>query len=132
MFPFEIIQTFVIGFDGAVTAMGMNTRAQQTAGIIGAIAFLGSLFVVLRLYTRFVLIRAPGWEDWVLICSWVRRSTRLTARANMPKLCAIATVTAIGIQTHYGMGGHGATLSAHENEMIGMVRTSLSQTLVQD
>jgi len=49
----------------------MSTRAQQTAAVISVFAILGTLFVALRLWTRFFVIRAPGREDWVLFSSWV-------------------------------------------------------------
>lgn len=52
--------------------MALDPRAVQTAVIISIFAGLGSLFVALRLWTRFVIIRAPGYEDYVLISSWVR------------------------------------------------------------
>ncbi|KAF2110268.1 hypothetical protein BDV96DRAFT_464079, partial [Lophiotrema nucula] len=71
-------------------------RGVQTAAIIGIFSSLGTLFVALRLWTRFVIIRAPGWEDWVLIASW---------------LCAVATVITIGLQVHFGLGEHGSELS---------------------
>lgn len=49
----------------------MEYRAAQTAAIISTFSIIGSIFVFLRLWTRFVIIRAAGWEDWVLIFSWV-------------------------------------------------------------
>jgi hypothetical protein len=51
--------------------IAMDTRAQQTAAVISIFAILGALFVFLRLWTRFFVIRASGWEDWVLLSSWV-------------------------------------------------------------
>jgi hypothetical protein len=52
--------------------MTMEPRAQQTAAVLSVFAIVGTLFVALRLYTRFFIIRASGWEDWVLFSSWVR------------------------------------------------------------
>ncbi|KAF2264402.1 hypothetical protein CC78DRAFT_616826 [Lojkania enalia] len=71
-------------------------RAVQTAIIISIFAALGTFFVALRLWTRLVIIRAPGWEDWVIVASW---------------LCATATVITIGLQIKFGLGEHGANLS---------------------
>ena len=51
--------------------MELGHRAVQTAVIISIFSTLGSIFVLLRLWTRFVIVRAPGWEDAVLVISWV-------------------------------------------------------------
>ncbi|KAF2877246.1 hypothetical protein BDV95DRAFT_468720, partial [Massariosphaeria phaeospora] len=74
-------------------------RAIQTASVISLFAVLGSAFVALRLWTRFMIIRSPGWEDWVLISSWV---------------CSVATVITIGMQIGFGLGSPGATLTGEQ------------------
>lgn len=51
----------------------MEHRVAQVAAVISTFAIFGTIFVFLRLWTRFVIIRAPGPEDWVLIFSWVSR-----------------------------------------------------------
>jgi hypothetical protein len=51
--------------------MEFSGRAVQTAIITGVFSALGTFFVALRLWTRFVIVRAAGYEDFVLIASWV-------------------------------------------------------------
>ncbi|KAF2652387.1 hypothetical protein K491DRAFT_663842 [Lophiostoma macrostomum CBS 122681] len=76
--------------------MALTHAGAQVVIVISLFAAITSLFVGLRLWTRFVLIRAPGYEDTVLIFSW---------------LCFVATVILIGLQVHFGLGTHGDALS---------------------
>lgn len=92
--------------------MQLGHRAIQTAVIISIFSTLGSIFVLLRLWTRFVIVRAPGWEDAVLVVSW---------------LCAVVTVVTIGLQVHFGLGEHGANLSAYQGtQLLLMIYISIS------
>lgn len=52
--------------------MPLGHRAVQAAIISGIFATLGTLFCALRLWTRVVIIRAVGYEDFVLLFSWVQ------------------------------------------------------------
>ncbi|KAF2729161.1 hypothetical protein EJ04DRAFT_502843 [Polyplosphaeria fusca] len=83
--------------------MTIGGRGVQTAIVTSLFAALGTLFVALRLWTRFVVIRAPGWEDWVLITSW---------------FFATATVITIGIQIPNGLGEHGKELDLKQVQML--------------
>jgi ABC-type uncharacterized transport system permease subunit len=51
--------------------MAMVSRAVQAVIVTGIFTSLGTFFVGLRLYTRIVITRAPGWEDAILVLSWV-------------------------------------------------------------
>lgn len=51
--------------------MAMVSRAVQAVVVTGIFTGLGTFFVGLRLYTRFIITRAPGWEDAILALSWV-------------------------------------------------------------
>ncbi|KAF2681252.1 hypothetical protein K458DRAFT_406607 [Lentithecium fluviatile CBS 122367] len=86
--------------------MATDPRAQQTAAVLSIFAIIGTLFVGLRLWTRFFIIRAPGWEDRLLISSWI---------------FAAATAVSIGLQIHFGLGSHSSTLSPYQNEKIAML-----------
>jgi hypothetical protein len=52
--------------------MAMADRAIQTVIITAVFTALCTVFVAARLYTRFYIIRGPGYEDWILVASWVR------------------------------------------------------------
>lgn len=52
----------------------MEERAAQIVAIIVIFAVIGTLAIALRLWTRLILVKAPGPEDWVLFTSWVSRS----------------------------------------------------------
>jgi len=83
----------------------MEYRAAQTAAVAITFAVLGTTFVFLRLWTRFVIIRAPGPEDGVLVFSW---------------FCSILFIACVGVQIHYGLGKHASTLSTHEVERLSL------------
>ncbi|PVH91113.1 hypothetical protein DM02DRAFT_479113, partial [Periconia macrospinosa] len=80
-------------------------RAAQTAAATITIAVFGTIFVFLRLWTRFVIIRAPGPEDGVLVFSGIN---------------AILFVVCVSVQIHYGLGSHANTLSTYEVERLSM------------
>ncbi|KAF2704977.1 hypothetical protein K504DRAFT_449041 [Pleomassaria siparia CBS 279.74] len=81
--------------------MLLGQLALRTAVICGLFAGLGTLFCALRVWTRVVVIRAVGYEDFVLLCSWA---------------CALLTVIFTGRQIHYGLGEHAANLSGYQLE----------------
>jgi hypothetical protein len=54
--------------------MALSHAGTQVVAVISLFAAITTLFVGLRLWTRFLLIRAPGYEDTVLIASWVHGS----------------------------------------------------------
>ncbi|RPA77607.1 hypothetical protein BJ508DRAFT_329992 [Ascobolus immersus RN42] len=51
----------------------------------------GAVFIGLRLYSRFCLLKAPGWDDLLLTFGW---------------LATVASDTVICMQTNYGLGKH--------------------------
>ncbi|PVH91852.1 hypothetical protein DM02DRAFT_663536 [Periconia macrospinosa] len=83
----------------------MEYRAAQTAAVAITFAVLGTIFVFLRLWTRFVIIRAAGPEDGVLVFSWI---------------CTMLFMVCVSLQIHYGLGKHAKTLSTHEAEQLSL------------
>lgn len=61
--------------------MVQGTRPAQTIVVAGVFTALGTLFVALRLWTRLVIIRSPGYEDAILAFSWVRSNLGLVTIA---------------------------------------------------
>ena len=54
--------------------MAFSHAAAQVVVVISFFGVLTTLFVGLRLYTRVVIIKNPGPEDYVLVSSWVTPS----------------------------------------------------------
>jgi len=47
------------------------TRSPTVMGVSAATLALSSLFVGLRLISRFVVVRKPGWDDYTMIAAWI-------------------------------------------------------------
>ncbi|KAF2197508.1 hypothetical protein GQ43DRAFT_402891 [Delitschia confertaspora ATCC 74209] len=77
------------------TAVCISTTFTTLAGII----------VLLRIYTRFFLVRCAGIEDYAIIFAM---------------LCSIGLTIAIATQAHYGMGHHIAELE--DSDMINSLK----------
>ena len=48
-----------------------NTRGSSALAIMGVFVTLAGIVVALRLYTRFIMLRNPGPEDYTIIVSLV-------------------------------------------------------------
>ncbi|KAH8730187.1 MFS monosaccharide transporter-like protein [Phaeosphaeriaceae sp. PMI808] len=48
-----------------------DTRGPLVMGVSAATLALCSLFVGLRLISRFIVVRKPGWDDYAMILAWV-------------------------------------------------------------
>ncbi|PSN63279.1 hypothetical protein BS50DRAFT_461134, partial [Corynespora cassiicola Philippines] len=66
-------------------------------------SLLGTFFVGLRLWTRLIIIRAPGWEDLMIAVSW---------------LFATATVIVMWLQIRYGLGEHASEMTPDDGEKL--------------
>lgn len=47
------------------------SRGPAVMGVSAATLVLCSIFVALRLISRFVVVRKPGWDDYTMILAWV-------------------------------------------------------------
>lgn len=47
------------------------TRGPTVLGVTAATLVLCSLFVGLRLISRFAVVRKPGWDDYTIIVAWI-------------------------------------------------------------
>lgn len=47
------------------------TRGPVVMGVSAATLALCSVFVGLRLVSRFFVVRRPGWDDYIMIVAWV-------------------------------------------------------------
>jgi hypothetical protein len=54
---------------------GATDRSYQVDIIVCAVvtAFIGTVFVTLRFYTRCIIIPVLGWEDWLILVAQVSR-----------------------------------------------------------
>ncbi|OAK95949.1 MFS monosaccharide transporter-like protein [Phaeosphaeriaceae sp. SRC1lsM3a] len=50
---------------------GFSTRGPVVMGVSAATLAICSLFVGLRLISRFAVVRKPGWDDYTMILAWV-------------------------------------------------------------
>jgi hypothetical protein len=48
-----------------------STRGPVVMGVSAATLALCSLFVGLRLVSRFLVVRKPGWDDYTMILAWI-------------------------------------------------------------
>ncbi|CAG5158523.1 uncharacterized protein ALTATR162_LOCUS5122 [Alternaria atra] len=90
-----------------------NPRGRQAVQISSVFTGLALVIVILRLYTRFFLIRCVGIED---------------AGIALAMLCSIGLTIAIGVQAEYGMGRHTDTIS--DPDMVRFLRAFWSSLIV--
>ncbi|CAI6335611.1 unnamed protein product [Periconia digitata] len=83
--------------------MIVNDRGVQAARWASAFTALGFIGLVLRLWTRFTIIKSPGWEDLVLIIAWGAGT--------------VMTI-AVGLQTRHGLGAHVQDIDGRDTEMM--------------
>lgn len=50
---------------------GFSTRGPVVLGVSAATLAICSLFVGLRLISRFAVVRKPGWDDYTMILAWL-------------------------------------------------------------
>ncbi|UPX15287.1 uncharacterized protein EKO05_0005741 [Ascochyta rabiei] len=79
---------------------GENPRGRQAFDISIAFTVIAFFSVVLRLYTRWFIVRAPGIEDHLIIVA---------------SLFSICLTICIAYQARWGMGQHADTLSWDDN-----------------
>jgi hypothetical protein len=48
-----------------------STRGPVVMGVSAATLAVCSLFVGLRLISRFLVVRKPGWDDYTMILAWI-------------------------------------------------------------
>ena len=48
-----------------------ETNMPWIIAVLTIVHILAMILVVLRIYTRVVLLRAPGWDDWTMLASAV-------------------------------------------------------------
>ncbi|KAH6633404.1 hypothetical protein C7974DRAFT_392717 [Boeremia exigua] len=77
-----------------------NPRGEQAFDTSVAFSVIAFVSVVLRLYTRWFIVRAPGIEDHLILVA---------------TLCSICLTIAIAYQVKWGMGMHSTSLSAEDN-----------------
>lgn len=65
----------VFGPEPAMTTQGsddgFSTRGPVVMGVSAATLACCSLFVGLRLVSRFAVVRKPGWDDYTMILAWL-------------------------------------------------------------
>ncbi|KAK7186798.1 hypothetical protein DPSP01_001148 [Paraphaeosphaeria sporulosa] len=83
-----------------MATLNNNPRGNQAVGVSSAFTALATLTVLLRLYTRFSLVKCAGLEDYFI---------------TLAMLCSIGLTVCIGVQAANGMGQHIKTLG--DNEM---------------
>ncbi|KAF2440210.1 hypothetical protein P171DRAFT_369338 [Karstenula rhodostoma CBS 690.94] len=76
-----------------------NSRSDQAVGVSSAFTTIATLTVLLRLYTRFSIVKCAGLEDYLII---------------LAMLFSIGLTVCIGVQAANGMGQHIETLGANE------------------
>ncbi|PVH95286.1 hypothetical protein DM02DRAFT_571441 [Periconia macrospinosa] len=81
--------------------LGNNPRGQQAVQVSGAFTGIAFFVVLLRLFTRFHIVRCAGVEDYLV---------------GLSMLCSIGLTICIGIQAQYGMGRHIADLQPQDME----------------
>ncbi|OLN91607.1 hypothetical protein CCHL11_06613 [Colletotrichum chlorophyti] len=72
-----------------------ESNTARIMAIVTIFHVLALIFVVLRIYARVRVIKAPGWDDWVIVLS---------------AICALGGWTVFVIQAHYGLGKHYITI----------------------
>jgi hypothetical protein len=50
---------------------GFSTRGPLVLGVSAATLAVCSLFVGLRMISRFVVVRRPGWDDYTILLAWL-------------------------------------------------------------
>ncbi|KAF2453666.1 hypothetical protein BDY21DRAFT_292640, partial [Lineolata rhizophorae] len=68
-----------------------ESRAHEAIGVICSFTLLAGMTVILRVYTRFAVVRHSGWEDLLIVCAMI---------------ASIGVGICQGIETQYGMGRH--------------------------
>ncbi|OAG04340.1 uncharacterized protein CC84DRAFT_1120685, partial [Paraphaeosphaeria sporulosa] len=68
-----------------------NPRGRQAIDVSAAFTGIAAVLVILRLYTRFFLIRCPGLEDYMITIAMAS---------------SIGLTICIALQVHWGMGQH--------------------------
>ncbi|KAF2247906.1 hypothetical protein BU26DRAFT_322807 [Trematosphaeria pertusa] len=76
-----------------------NPRGRQAIDVSSAFTGIALITVLLRLYTRFFLVRCAGVEDYMV---------------TLAMICSIGLTICIGIQAEYGMGRHIAELKPQD------------------
>lgn len=76
-----------------------NPRGRQAVWLSSAVTGIAVIVVVLRLLTRFYIVRCAGVEDYFV---------------GLSMLCSIGLTICIGIQAQYGMGRHIADLEPQD------------------
>ncbi|KXT15624.1 hypothetical protein AC579_5838 [Pseudocercospora musae] len=78
-----------------------HASPQATLAVVFTSTFIAAICVLLRLWTRLVVVRQPGIDDLLVTLSIIFSSTFSTC---------------VAVQVHYGLGKHQLSLSAH-NEL---------------
>ncbi|EQB53454.1 hypothetical protein GCG54_00005355 [Colletotrichum gloeosporioides] len=96
--------------DEACHTESNTVRIVTVVTIFHALAFIS---VSLRLYARIWLIKAPGWDDWVMV---------------LTILCALGGWIVFIIQSHYGLGKHQASIP--KPELVELQHAGLFQSII--
>lgn len=49
----------------------VEDRGKTIIPVAVVFTLISTCMVILRLYTRLVIVRSPGWEDWILLAASV-------------------------------------------------------------
>ncbi|KAK1963320.1 hypothetical protein LY78DRAFT_614479 [Colletotrichum sublineola] len=90
-----------------------ESNTAMIVGVTGGFHALALLFVGSRIYTRMVIAKVMGRDDYVIVASM---------------LCAMAGMTIFSVQAFHGLGKH--TLTIIEEDMVIMRKSSFFQSII--
>lgn len=50
---------------------GDQNKAPMLRGVLGSELAVATIIVALRIFTRLRLTRSPGWDDWIMLATFV-------------------------------------------------------------
>jgi len=69
--------------------MDSNQNGETLNAVMWVLGSLATITFLLRMYTRFILIRQPGWDDYTMIFCWS---------------LALTSAILVSVAVHYGLG----------------------------
>jgi len=74
------------------------SRGVQSSAITIAFTAVAAFFLAIRLWTRVIIVRNVGPEDWIILAAFIG---------------SVGYAIAVGFEVHYGQGRHMDTLSTN-------------------
>lgn len=86
---------------------GDHEKAPMLRCVLGSHVAVATIVVALRLFTRLRLTRSPGWDDWIMLATFVRCSRwNGLAKFIAPWLPTGYQVAAIVVELSSSIPGH--------------------------